>query len=55
MKYTVWQELKWIVSVWLLWWSCCLLPDDSPEKIELLVFIRQHMKKSTSRQEKARL
>jgi hypothetical protein len=55
MEYTAWENLKWIASTWFLWWAYKLLPENSPEQIELLAFIKQHTQKSIDRQEKAKL
>ena len=52
MKYTAWQNIKWIVSLWLLRWAVTLLPENSHEYSEMLGFTTQYIQRSIERMEK---
>lgn len=48
-EFTVWQNIKAILSHTFLKWAIQLLPDDSPEQKELAAFSIGYLKRSIAR------
>ena len=52
VSFSVWDNLKWILSNRMLLWSSLLLPNGTPEQDELLLFINGYLKRSLARHKK---
>ena len=45
-EFTVWESLKYIAAIWLIWWGTCLLPKKSKAHSEMLAFLQIWVKKN---------
>lgn len=52
--YGIFENLKWIVSDWLLYFAMQLTPKGSPERYEMCVFVKGYMRRSCERMDIAK-